>query len=140
MNSALASRVKLLESLGVEIEASELGCEALVTHAVIAKLFPEGKDADEGTISFDVSSLGLDEIRYRLREVELEQESMIEIVYPALRQGLTMRWRDFVRYYDDLWYPGVDDVIVIQRGGLVFLSLSHEEYLTLFRPPQRLGF
>ncbi len=36
---------------------------------------------------------------------------------------------DLVRYYDELWFPGADDLLIADESGKILALLDHEENL-----------
>jgi hypothetical protein len=40
-----------------------------------------------------------------------------------------LNYGDFVACFDDLWYPGAENVWLIGTRERAFLTLNHEEYL-----------
>ena len=44
---------------------------------------------------------------------------------------------DFIRYFDDIWYPGADDIDVFDRSYSWVMRVSHWADIFVTRPEQR---
>jgi hypothetical protein len=48
-------------------------------------------------------------------------------------EGIEIALKDFMQFYDELWYPGADDILVTNQSKQWILNLHHEEVFTFFR-------
>lgn len=70
---------------------------------------------------------GAQDVRNWLRELPVDSDAEVLILWPAVACGISARYGGFVSSYDDLWLPGADDVLVGPISGEWLLELSHEE-------------
>jgi hypothetical protein len=54
----------------------------------------------------------------------------VSIVWINLREGITIQFHHFVQFYDDLWFPSSDDLLIVSKDGPLAFAFSHEEVLT----------
>jgi len=47
--------------------------------------------------------------------------------------GLKFPYRVFCNYYDDLWYPSSDDVLVHDIKNTFCVEISHEEIVSFWK-------
>ncbi|WP_317443219.1 hypothetical protein [Streptomyces collinus] len=81
--------------------------------------------------SLDVVSLGAEELKQAFR-VSLEDAGQDVIVaWPADGVAARVAYRDILERIDDLWYPSMDDLVLIDDcvGARRVLILDHEERL-----------
>lgn len=67
-----------------------------------------------------------EEVRSWLHSLPVEAESLVRVDWTRDGVGVEVPFSVFVRYFDDLWYPSSDDVVVVFPDGAV-LFLDHEE-------------
>ena len=72
-------------------------------------------------------------MREHLRSLGVTHDALATIVWASTAYGVVLRFRDFVAFYDDWWYPGSDDVWVSAHNGGWLLELDHEEILRFRR-------
>jgi hypothetical protein len=70
-----------------------------------------------------------EEVRAFLASLPVREE-WVQAVWPSENAGVRMRYVDFVRYYNSLWYPSRDDVWLTSEDRGWFIELDHEEILT----------
>lgn len=80
------------------------------------------------TASIDVSDLVGDEVRPWLSGLYPSVNFPVLVAWVADRIAAKMPFSTFVDRFDDLWYPSLDDVIVIWSDGGVLL-IEHSERL-----------
>jgi hypothetical protein len=83
----------------------------------------------QAIVRVDISRAGPDEVRATLSGLPIGDD-WVEVVWPFERAGVRMRFRDFVRYYDDLWYPSSDDLLITNSTKTWLLEVNHEETVT----------
>src|SRR5262249_28890113 len=57
----------------------------------------------------------------------------VTLLWLSDRYGIVISFTDFVRYYDDLWFPSRDDLWITNESFDWLIELNHEETLTLFQ-------
>jgi hypothetical protein len=77
------------------------------------------------------------DVRAWLHQLPVDMQTAVFVLWPALHSGMSMTFRVFVDLYDDLWYPGSDDVWVRPIAGGWLLELDHEETVRFFEPASR---
>lgn len=68
-----------------------------------------------------------------LRSLGVTHDALITIVWASEAYGVVLRFRDFVAFYDDWWYPSSDDVWVSAHNASWLLELDHDEMLRFRR-------
>src|SRR5512132_848271 len=68
-----------------------------------------------------------DEVRGWLRSLPIALDDRVMILWPALQSGIRASYRGFTNAYDDLWFPGRDDIWVCPASGQWLLEIDHEE-------------
>lgn len=79
----------------------------------------------------DVSDLHVDELRDRMGTISPDVGQEVLAVWPFDHVAATVRYRDLLERIDDLWYPGTDDLVIIDDGqdARRAILLDHEERL-----------
>lgn len=82
----------------------------------------------------EVNGSGLmpSEVRQWLARLPARPDEEAAVVWVADRIGARMTFGTFVSNLDDLWFPAMDDVVVLldSREALDVLILDHEERIT----------
>jgi hypothetical protein len=63
------------------------------------------------------------------QEIENEQVAVYWLYDNA---AALMMMHDFIKYFDDLWYPSSDDVVVLPMSNQYVLYVDHEEHVYLY--------
>ncbi len=100
---------------------SQLGRVASGTHVPGSRVEP-----------FDIADLEPAGVQAMLARLPVEEE-WVDVIWPYERAGVEMRYADFVRHYDELWFPSSDDVLVMTDRRDWVLELDHEETVTFVR-------
>jgi hypothetical protein len=79
---------------------------------------------------FDTSTENSSEIRQWLGKVEMH--GVAAVVWIGLKDGIRIAFKDFICFYDDLWFPSSDDVLLMSQDGNTSVMLSHEELFTWY--------
>jgi hypothetical protein len=81
----------------------------------------------------DAAGLTPQEIRDWLAGLPIGQQTELRVAWVADRLGASMSFGKFTANVDDLWFPGMDDVVSVLHSGSEFmvLVLDHEELITL---------
>ena len=74
------------------------------------------------------------DVRAWLHQLPVDMQTAVSVLWPAMHSGLSVTFQAFVDVYDDLWYPGSDDVWVRPPSGAWLLELDHEEVIRFFGP------
>jgi hypothetical protein len=79
-----------------------------------------------------------DEVRSWLSSLPVDAECLASVDWARDGLGVEIPFSVFMRYFDDLWYPSSDDVVVVFSDGAVLL-IDHEERLSFAAtwPPQQ---
>lgn len=129
MNNVVRERV---ESARARIGAWELASEERV-RAEVARLRESQRTGlhrpatARATRDDDPSS-----VRRWLRELPVDEGERVLVIWPGLSSGILLAYSGFVEAYDDLWFPGADDVWVRPISGDWLLELDHEEVVRFF--------
>ncbi|MDT3446776.1 hypothetical protein [Pseudofrankia sp. BMG5.37] len=83
-------------------------------------------------IEHDVSELAGPELGTWLASLPVDRDVDVRVAWLADRIGARMTWSTFVDHVSDLWYPSMDDVVILADANRL-LVLDHEERLTLSR-------
>ncbi|MFH8625742.1 hypothetical protein ACH4A8_28300 [Streptomyces vietnamensis] len=81
----------------------------------------------------DVSEAGEDALRGVLASWVSPSEGSLLVAWPADRVGVAMAAAQLAGAIGELWYPAVDDLVVVQErrsGQCLVVVLDHEERLT----------
>ncbi len=83
----------------------------------------------------DASDLTPSQVRQWLAGLPVGLDEEASVVWVADRIGARMTFGAFVSNFDDLWFPAMDDVVVLldSRQALDVLVLDHEERITFSR-------
>jgi hypothetical protein len=89
----------------------------------------------EPAAEVDGSGLTPSQVREWLARLPVRPDEEASVIWVADRIGARMTFRTFVSNFDDLWFPAMDDVVVLldSRQALDVLVLDHEERITLSR-------
>jgi hypothetical protein len=74
----------------------------------------------------DVSRLTEAEVRSWLGALPVASEQPVLVAWPANRVGAEMPFSVVISNFDDLWYPSMDDVVLLWPDGAL-LIMDHEE-------------
>lgn len=74
-----------------------------------------------------------------LSELPVDQDAELHVAWIADRLGARMRFEVFAANVDDLWFPGIDDIVCVLPSSTQFMVvvLDHEELITvsIVNPP-----
>lgn len=86
----------------------------------------------ESAVEVDASDLMPSEVREWLARLPVRPDEDASVVRVADRVGARMTFGVFVEHFDDLWFPAMDDVVVLlgSNEALNVLVLDHEERIT----------
>jgi hypothetical protein len=82
----------------------------------------------------DISDLSPPAVRGVLSDWMQASQAPFSVLWLGESAGVVIEGERFIAHYDDLWYPGSDDVWVLSPGSGTLIMLSHEEELCLVRP------
>ncbi len=74
-----------------------------------------------------------DEITEFLFALGIPPDEAVWLIWCWDREGISIKFRDFVQYYDELWYPSRDDVWMTDNIMSWLLHIDHEEFITFVR-------
>lgn len=113
----------LLERLGCRA-SSELHARAL---DFLGGSFDSVRQLQRNSLALvDVSDLVEDDVRRWLLALPVDVSSLVQVIWPADHIAAEVPFSVLVERYDGLWYPSMDDVVVVwSDGGL--LLMDHEE-------------
>ncbi len=78
----------------------------------------------------DICDAHPDEVRRILLSFGIPLDERVLVVWCSIETGISIVFREFVQYYDDLWYPSSDDVWVTQGSLPWLIEFHHEEIIT----------
>jgi hypothetical protein len=61
------------------------------------------------------------------------QDHEVDVYWISSQEGIHIEYANFVLSYDDLWYPGADDVWVTDSARTWVLELNHEEIFSFYQ-------
>ncbi|MBO0803384.1 MAG: hypothetical protein J2P25_09980 [Nocardiopsaceae bacterium] len=87
---------------------------------------------DDPALEADASGLTPSEVREWLARLPVRPDEEATVAWVADRIGARMTFGAFASNVDDLWFPAMDDIIVLldSREALDVLILDHEERIT----------
>jgi len=88
---------------------------------------PDAPDSDGQELvlaAADVDSIG---ISNWLAHLPVDLDNNVVVIWLGDRSAATMAYRAFVQHYEELWYPGADDVWVYGEKDHWLLEIDHEE-------------
>ncbi|MFI1365784.1 hypothetical protein [Streptomyces griseochromogenes] len=88
-------------------------------------------------VALDVSDLDAGQLRDALRTAVADVGQDVWAAWPDMRTAVRVAYRAVLERLDDLWYPGSDDLVIIDGDERV-LVLDHEERLFLTRADAKL--
>lgn len=79
----------------------------------------------------DVSDLSLEGLRGVMSRTFPDTDRVVMALWPSDGIGAKVNLGDLLEHIDDLYYPGMDDLLIIEEGqGVqILLLLDHEERL-----------
>jgi hypothetical protein len=81
---------------------------------------------------YSVAALSPDAVNARLISFGVQEQKVL-VCWPTFREGFRMSWELFTSRFDDLWYPGSDDIIVTSPKMSWALEITHEETIRFLR-------
>lgn len=130
VNPALRDRIDNLRGLNVTI-AALAESETFDALEQIQTNFPRSTRRPVRTL--DMSDLSKQDVIDWLRELLVQGDEQVIVIWPHYRAAVTLSSSDFLKYFDELWYPSADDVWVRDRSASWLLEIDHEENLLFFR-------
>jgi hypothetical protein len=73
-----------------------------------------------------------DETRNMLSKLPILLDAQVNLVWASQGAGIIIPYLTFIKYFDDLWYPGSDDIWIYEDGMEWILEISHEEKITFY--------
>jgi hypothetical protein len=117
---ALEGRVKILSK-----------SEAISGMDILLKLFSLDSNSLHKTLEMDFSSSVPKDISDWLSKLEISEQEIL-VYWLSSKEGLQISCQDFLMNYDELWYPGADDVLVTNQQKAWILKLHHEEIFSFY--------
>ncbi|MFF5502827.1 hypothetical protein [Streptomyces roseolus] len=87
-------------------------------------------------LHMDVSEADDDELRSALSLLLAESSGLLNVAWPTDRVAAEMTVSSLLDSIDDLWYPAMDDLVVLEVSSAddrLMIVLDHEERLTCTR-------
>jgi hypothetical protein len=78
----------------------------------------------------DISDLDQLEIQTFLRSLPFGNDKIL-VIWVFESFGIQLPFNLFCKYFDELWFPGSDDIWICDTQYLYCLEISHEEKITL---------
>jgi hypothetical protein len=126
IDPAIEGRVTALLARGIR---AEVLIEEVAVAQVAATRGRLGRAVD--AVSLDAADAAREAVVAWLRSLPVSHDAQVTVLWPHYRGGISLRYEDFARLYDELWYPAADDVWVIAPGEDWILEVGHEEVFTL---------
>lgn len=80
----------------------------------------------------DASDLERDVVTAWLQSLPISATEQVTLLWPAYSAGIRLPFSDFVKNYDELWYPAAEDLWVRDEKSSRLLEMDHEEEFTFF--------
>ena len=81
--------------------------------------------------TFNISDATTAGVRAILESNGPADAGRVRLVWPFDRFVAEMEGHDVIRFYDELWYPSRDDLLVVRSDHQMFVEFNHEEMLTI---------
>lgn len=98
----------------------------------IARCMP---DSGDGSLLrskvFDATDATREDVIGWVRTLRLPS-GLIHAYWVADEQGVAIELDDFLHVFDEVWFPGADDVWITRKGEPWVLDFDHEEKVTLW--------
>jgi hypothetical protein len=82
-------------------------------------------------LRIDFGDAGSQEVRAWMTQQIPCLDDRIYLISLATREVVALVAREFVDKYDEIWYPGADDLVIVQ--GDVCIEMDHEEVFRVLR-------
>ncbi|WP_225826887.1 hypothetical protein [Streptomyces naphthomycinicus] len=81
--------------------------------------------------SLDISELSTEELQNALRDAIEDVGQEVLVAWPADHAAARTTYRDALERVDDLWYPSMDDLVILdnREEARHIIILDHEERL-----------
>jgi hypothetical protein len=79
----------------------------------------------------DSSDLDRSEVIDWLKSLDIPDQK-VEVYWISNQEGVVLKFDDFCKYYDDLWYPSADDLWVTEKEIKWVLEFDHEELFSFW--------
>lgn len=89
--------------------------------------------------ALDTSEMGRDGVSKWLLSLSIDPRTTVVLLWPSDRVGAHIRYDEFAKNYDELWFPSTDDVWLLDPASDWILELDHEELFTLRRAQKLSG-
>lgn len=80
----------------------------------------------------DTSDMTINDVKTWLDNLALGDEQ-VHVYWLSENEGITISFKLFSQYYDELWYPAADDVVLTPSDNSWLLTLDHEERFQLWK-------
>jgi hypothetical protein len=80
---------------------------------------------------FDARDVEPSAIADWLRAQRLPEEP-VKVFWSSCREGISIALKDFVTFFDELWFPSSDDILVESESKVFVIAIDHEEQVRLF--------
>ena len=120
----------VLTVLGVEANPEEFTAVESILGGSFSVLSDIRQNPDE---RIDATDLSGPEVSEWLARLPIEQNSEVHVAWIADRIGARMSYETLTANIDDLWFPGMDDIVSVlySDSSLRVLVIDHEELITL---------
>lgn len=119
-------RARLIAATHFPLGAHEIELPTLECQSVVARFRTDSQAGNWTAFKVaDTSDWTPEEVRKWLASLEIRGE--VKVVWIGLQEGIKLDYRVFVSFYDDLWFPASDDVLLVTSSGDCALEMSHEE-------------
>lgn len=68
---------------------------------------------------------------------QINVDEQVRTIWLADRAGILISLSDFLQFFDQLWYPSSDDMIVESNSNIFVIVIDHEEQVRLFLRTRR---
>lgn len=77
----------------------------------------------------DACGMDPEEVRSWLKTLPIQSE-IVNVYWVSCNEGMIIPFSEFIRFYDDLWFPSSDDVWITTDAHIWLVELSHEEIIS----------
>src|SRR5262249_23176674 len=85
----------------------------------------------EETRRFDAQEIDTAAVVDWLRAQGIGDEP-VKVYWLSDREGISIRLNDFLEFFDELWFPSSDDIVVESQSKMFVIGIDDEEQVQLF--------
>lgn len=130
--------LKRIAAISVYSLLDDSKLEDAITH-VRAKFYAGGSQESslQGVAKrVDISDMDPEQVMTVIGILDVPGDEPVLVLWPSYQTGISTLYSEFVKHYDELWYPSSDDVWITDQYYTWLIIFDHEEVVT-FVPPRQ---